>query len=141
MAVMTRAETPRQVLSSFSYVARDVGRNFDGQDLMSVRTQHLFFERRSLVGAVLQHATLDLCSFGRCDLRRADLRGASLRGASFSGCDLREANLRDADLTGACLSYVNTGAPPRGRTDVTDADFTNAILRDVVVERVIGWTA
>jgi uncharacterized protein YjbI with pentapeptide repeats len=64
-----------------------------------------------------------------------------LRGAHFAGCDLREADLRDADLTGSRLSFVNTGTHPYGLTDVTGADFNTALLADVQVERVIGWTA
>jgi uncharacterized protein YjbI with pentapeptide repeats len=74
-----------------------------------------------------------------CDLRGADLRGASLRGTAFSGCGLRDADLRDADLTGSRLGYVNTGIHPHGLTDVTGADFTNALLRNVQVDQVIGW--
>jgi uncharacterized protein YjbI with pentapeptide repeats len=140
MAVMTRAKAPRQALGSLPYGAAVNRQNFDGQDLTSARTQQLWFDRCSFVGADLRHATLDRCSFGLCDLRGADLRGASLRGASFSGCDLRDADLRDADLTGCRLGYVNTGARPHGLTDVTGADFTNALLRDVEVDQVIGWS-
>ncbi|WP_433191346.1 pentapeptide repeat-containing protein [Actinoallomurus sp. CA-150999] len=112
---------------------------FDGQDLASVRTQRLWFARCSFVGADLRHATLDGCSFKMCDFRGADLRGASLRGVSLAGCDLRDADLHDADLTASRLGYVNTGSHPYGLTDVTGANFANARLHDLQVDRVIGW--
>lgn len=139
MAIMTREATARQVLAAISYMSTVDRQSFDGQDLASARTRQLRFDRCSFVGTDLRHATLDGCFFKMCDLRGADLRGASLRGAGLSGCDLRDADLRDADLTGVRLGYVNTGAYPGGLTDVTGADFTDAVLREVRIERVIGW--
>lgn len=138
MAVMTREKAARQALGSLPYGAAVNRQNFDGQDLASARTQQLRFDRCSFVGADLRHATLDRCWFKMCDLRGVDLRGASLRGVDFGGCDLRDADLRDADLTGSRFGYVNTGARPYGLTNVTGADFTNALLRDVQVDQVIG---
>ncbi|MEV5746477.1 pentapeptide repeat-containing protein [Actinoallomurus sp. NPDC052308] len=136
---MTYEVTPKQMLGRLPYFAAVDRQVFDGEDLASVRTQQLRFARCSFVGADLRHATLDGCFFKMCDFRGADLRGASLRGTSLAGCDLREADLRDADLTGGLLGYVNTGSHPYGLTDATGANFANARLRDLQVDRVTGW--
>lgn len=130
----------KQMLGSLPLYATIERQVFDGQDLTSLRTRHLWFVRCSFVGADLRHATLDGCSFKLCDLREADLRGASLRNAGLAGCDLRDADLRDTDLTAARFGRVNTGAPPHGLTDVTGAMFDNAITRDLRIDQVIGWT-
>jgi uncharacterized protein YjbI with pentapeptide repeats len=136
---MTYGVPPKQMLGQLPYGAAVDRQVFDGQDLASVRTQRLWFARCSFVGADLRHATLDGCSFKMCDFRGANLRGASLRGVSLAGCDLRDADLKDADLTGSHIGHVNTGSHPYGLTDVTGANFTNARLRDLQVDRVIGW--
>ncbi|MBL7490728.1 pentapeptide repeat-containing protein [Frankia sp. AgB1.9] len=136
---MARDGTSAQLLGSFRDGAVVKRRSFDGQNLATARAGQLWFDRCSFVSADLRHATLDGCSFKMCDFRSADLRGASLRGASFGGCDLRDADLRDADLTGVRLDFVNTGAHPHGLTNVTGANFAGARLRDVQVDRVIGW--
>ncbi|MFC4908321.1 pentapeptide repeat-containing protein [Actinomadura gamaensis] len=136
MADETPSKRTLSALTRYTTVSRQV---FDGQDLISLRALHLWFERCSFVAADLRHATLDGCSFKLCDLRGAVLRGASLRGVSWAGCDLRDADLRDTDLAGARFGFVNTGAPPYGLTDVTGAQFDNAIVRGLETERVIGW--
>jgi Pentapeptide repeats (8 copies) len=107
------------MLRGLSYGASVNRQVFDGQDLMSVRTQRLWSDHCSFVGADLRHATLD--------------------GCSFKICDFRDTDLRDADLTGGRLGYVNTGAHPYGLTDITGAKFDNAVLGDLQVDQVVGW--
>lgn len=115
---------------------------FDGLDLTSAFVHpESWFDRCSFVGTDFRLATLDGAHFKMCDLTGANLQGASLRGASFAGCNLVEADLRNADLTGAEFGYVNTGTDTVGRTDVTGANLTAAILRDLRLDRVIGWPA
>jgi uncharacterized protein YjbI with pentapeptide repeats len=114
-------------------------RSFDGRDLTTARARQLWFDRCSFIGADLRHATLDGCWFKMCDFRTADLRGASLRGTRFAGCDLRDVDLRNADLTGGRLDFVNTGAAPHSRTNVTGANFAGARPRDIQADQVIGW--
>ena len=59
-------------------------------------------EARTLAGADLARAALDLA-----DLARADLRGANLHGAELSAADPSGGNLKRADLTGANLAGAN----------------------------------
>ncbi|MFF3672229.1 pentapeptide repeat-containing protein [Microtetraspora malaysiensis] len=130
--------SPKQLLNSLRLYTTVKQQVFDGQDLASLRPRQLWFVRCSFVGVDLRHSVLDGCSFKLCDLSMAHLRGASLRGVSLAGCNLRAADLRDTDLTAAQFSSVNTGTPPHGLTDVTDAKFDNAITRDMQLEQVIG---
>ncbi|MEV6598495.1 pentapeptide repeat-containing protein [Actinoplanes sp. NPDC051346] len=94
---------------------------------------------KSFAGLDLRHQILDGQFFKLCDFRGANLRGASLRGTSFSGCDLRDADLRDTDLSYAKFSAIRTHDPEYGRTNVTGALWQGATLRNVTVERVVGW--
>ncbi|WP_433222990.1 pentapeptide repeat-containing protein [Microtetraspora malaysiensis] len=135
---MNDKASPRRLLNSLPRYATVKQQVFDGQDLASLRPQQLWFVRCSFVGADLRHSALDGCFFKLCDLSMAHLRGASLRGVSLAGCNLRAADLRDTDLTAARFGSVNTGTPPHGLTDVTDAKFDNAITRDIKLDQVIG---
>ncbi|MFJ3823517.1 pentapeptide repeat-containing protein [Streptomyces nodosus] len=136
---MARAVTAKEDLASRRRNAALQRQSFDGDDLVSVSLQQLWFIRCSFRGADLRHATLDGCHFKLCDLRGANLRGASLRGISLAGCDLTGADLREADLTGARFGQVRTGIPPHGLTDATGIKLDNAILRDIEFDQVIGW--
>jgi uncharacterized protein YjbI with pentapeptide repeats len=139
MAVMTQPTSAKVTLAArhqYATVRREL---FDGEDLVSVRLQSLWFTRCSFREADLRHATLDGCRFKLCDLHGVNLRGASLRGAAFAGCDLTDADLRDADLTGARIGRVLTGAAPHGLTDASGVRLRRAVLRDLQVDHVIGW--
>ena len=129
-----------QALNRLHMHASVAKQDFAGQDLTMVRPRQLWFSYCSFVGADFRHARLDGCHFKFCDFRGANLRAASLRGVGFAGCDLRAADLSGSDLTGSRLSAVNTGMPPYGRTDVTDAIFAGAMLRDLECIQVIGWS-
>jgi uncharacterized protein YjbI with pentapeptide repeats len=131
--------TARDRLASLRRYAAVSGESFDGANLSTVTAGKVWFERCSFRRVDLRHATLDGCSFKLCDLRSADLGGASLRGAHFAGCDLRDVNFSDCDLTMAAFGLVMTGSAPHGLTDATGAKFDGAVLRDLRVERVIGW--
>lgn len=139
MSAMARAVTAKQDLASRRRYAALHRESFDGDDLVSVNLQQLWFTRCSFRGADLRQATLDGCRFKLCDLRRINLSGASLRGVSWAGCDLTGADLRAADLTGARLGQVLTGNPPQGLTNATGIKLDNAVLRDLQLDQVIGW--
>jgi uncharacterized protein YjbI with pentapeptide repeats len=130
--------TPREFLGSQRRYGRVADQVFDGAELVSVRCRRLWLRHCSFRNADLRQAILDGCHFLFCDLRYADLRGASLRETSFVGCYLRGADLGNADLSRARFGSVNTGTPA-GRTDVTGANFSGAVLREIEASRVIGW--
>jgi uncharacterized protein YjbI with pentapeptide repeats len=136
---MGRRVTAKEDLASRHLYAQLQRQSFDGEDLVSVCLQQLWFTRCSFRGADLRHATLDGCSFTLCDLRGVNLRGASLRGISLAGCDLTRADLREADLTGARICRVNTGLPPHGLTNATGVKLDRAVLRELELDQVIGW--
>jgi uncharacterized protein YjbI with pentapeptide repeats len=130
--------TPREFLGAQRRYGRVADQVFDRADLVSVCCPQLWVRHCSFRNTDLRHATLDGCHFMFCDLRGADLREASLRRASFTGCYLRGTDLSDTDLSWARFGYVNTGRP-NGLTDVTGANFTGAVVREIEARRVIGW--
>lgn len=114
-----------------------------------------------LSGARLDHATLfgaDLQGARLVDasLRRADLRGASLRGADLTGADLFEADLREGTIaahdrnsgyrllahavrateaSGAIMSRANLQRSKMSGVIAMQADFSDAIMKDVKLIR------
>ena len=85
--------------------------NFSGADLST----------SDLGGGVFDHA-----DFSGAIMNTAKLRGANFQEATLTDAHFDEADLSRADFTGADLSGV----------DFTGADLSDAILRNVVFERV-----
>jgi uncharacterized protein YjbI with pentapeptide repeats len=122
-----------------------------GVDLSGARLDNATF-----FGADLQDALLVEAS-----LRRADLRGACLRGADLSGADLFEADLREGAIAaadakvgyrvvdaqrrtldgqetrahGACLAGANLQRSKMAGIVATQADFTDAVMKDCKLVR------
>jgi lactoylglutathione lyase len=80
-------------------------------------------EAKSLVGADLAKAALDMA-----DLVRADLRGANLQGAELSAADLAGAVLKRADLSAANLAGANLESSTLIAAVLTDANLAAANL-------------
>ncbi|WP_280264670.1 pentapeptide repeat-containing protein [Nocardia wallacei] len=88
-------------------------------DLTRVRLRNAELPDITLPGARLVSADLTRANLHRADLSNADLSGADLSYANLSG-----ARLRGARLIGAKLYHTVMNV-----TEVSDADFTDAVLR------------
>jgi len=137
--------------------------NFEGADLRSLSTVRGFnltalpakgavFYGLDMEGVQLQGAHLEGADLRNCNLRRADLRGARLAGAKLAGSDLREAQMGPllinsdrvlpCDMTGANLKGADlAGADLRqavlANADISRANFSGALLKQV---NVVGAT-
>ncbi|MCW2890901.1 MAG: hypothetical protein JWO75_390 [Actinomycetia bacterium] len=78
---------------------------------------------------------------GKSDLVRATGRTTAVVDACAGGrsivCQVHW--IVDGRMYVGQFGIVNTGNPPYGLTDVTGADFDNAITRDLRIDQVIGW--
>ncbi len=96
----------------------------------------LDFRHTSLRGCDLAASNLAGAAFNGADLTEAKLDHADLSGANLTACELARASLRNAKLTNANLSKIRFLD-----TDVTAADFGDAIVEwDAIDWRLtIGW--
>jgi uncharacterized protein YjbI with pentapeptide repeats len=87
------------------------GAKLHGTRLSHCKWQHLVapqaqFQRATLVGAELRHASLHQADFYLARLQEADLRDAQLTGARFQQADLRDTNFAGARFDDTALQSV-----------------------------------
>ena len=98
------------------------GANFYGRDMPGNRGNNK--------GIDLSGQKMDGSTFIGGIFDGATFKGASLKQAIFTGADVRGADFRGADLTGADFQVAHHHGP----ADVSGADFSTAIIKD------INWT-
>jgi uncharacterized protein YjbI with pentapeptide repeats len=120
--------------------------SISGFNLTALSAKGAVFYALDMEGVQLQGAHLEGADLRNCKLRRADLRGAKLKGAKLAGADLREAqmgplllggdrvlptDMTEANLKGADLSMADLRQAILAHADVSRANFTGALLRQV----------
>ncbi|KAK3250168.1 hypothetical protein CYMTET_40445 [Cymbomonas tetramitiformis] len=91
------------------------------------------YSREDLGGAVFQEASLKEANLSETDLRAAVFTRAVLYKADLSNSDLSNALfdycvLRGASLANSVLEYTNLIRSDLGETDITGADFSEALI-------------
>ena len=107
---------------------------FDGADLSEAKLAGADLREAELVGANLREADLSRATLDGATLEDANLTGARLTGASLKGARLFGAKLSGADLSAADL----TGAQIDEDTDLSGTDMTDAVVDDLLAERLRG---
>jgi fluoroquinolone resistance protein len=69
--------------------------------------------------------------FYKCILNDSSFFGLNLQEAVIEDCKARDVDFREANLTDAKLSYTDFSNSLFGRTNLTGADFTEAINYDI----------
>ena len=81
----------------------------------------------NLNSAWLYKADLSELDLSRVDFKHAKLKGANFTNATLLGADFRAADVTDVDFRGANLDGAKFTEYPTGKTNVSGADFSNAI--------------
>lgn len=109
------------------------GANLSKANLVNTKGEQANFCRSDLRGADLSKANLSRANFRRALLHGAMLNGAELSGACFWKAylvevSLREAKLTDVELWGTILI----------KSDLTDCDIDNALVKDIFMNELKG---
>jgi len=71
--------------------------------------------------------------FHKCILNDSSFFGLSLQECVFDGCKARDVDFREANLTDARCSFTDFGGALFGKTNLSGADFSDAIDYDIDV--------
>jgi uncharacterized protein YjbI with pentapeptide repeats len=69
--------------------------------------------------------------FHKCILNDSSFFGLSLEECVFDSCKARDVDFREANLTGARCSFTDFGGALFGKTNLSGADFSDAIDYDI----------
>jgi uncharacterized protein YjbI with pentapeptide repeats len=69
--------------------------------------------------------------FHRCILNDSSFFGLSLEGCVFDSCRARDVDFREANLTGARCSFTDFRGALFGKTNLSGADFSDAVDYDI----------
>jgi uncharacterized protein YjbI with pentapeptide repeats len=110
-------------------------RNFGNEELKKD------YSGQSLIGIEFSNVDLKTANFSDADLRGVVFNGTFLEGANLHGVDFSEGiaylvNFKGADLSDAVLTDAMMLRSLFDDVNVTNADFTNAVLDGVQVKKL-----
>ncbi|GAM62810.1 pentapeptide repeat precursor [Vibrio ishigakensis] len=117
---------------------------FKKSELHGVNLSGSILDSSELFGSVLINANMNGVTAKKCRLNGVDLRGANLSNSILIDADLRGANLKNvnfggADLRGANFQNVNLEGADFSDSDITDVDFRNSNIDNVIFFNVKGF--
>jgi uncharacterized protein YjbI with pentapeptide repeats len=115
--------------------------NYTNTNLTNRDFSHANLERGVFVSAELRNANLEGANLKNSMLTLANLFGANLHGADLSGALVDRVTFYESDLHDAILVDAVLTNTMNEKTDITGADFTNALVDRYVVKKLCEFAS